>query len=344
MGGNGGRGRGSDKGRLQRLLELVRFVAAKGKEGAEWELIEEWFYKNPGTERESRRRNFKRDRDSLAEMYNDEVIVRNRDGKYIIRSGLNLMLPMKLKENEALSLMWGVEIVPEFLKPLSEDANGLWQRLKNQMSDSVLEKCEHLKNAAVSAIPIAGGTKPEVLTAVLDAIHGHKPLNVTQYQAAREYDPASGIFSLFVMYLKHHSWYILGETGGKSVILRLDRIKSAYVIDEEIEDYPSEKELEEMRRDIQLDFNPYGSCPSNGWKVKLRITGSFVKPCMETTWFPGEKKELQDDGSLIYTVVLKGLEAITLWIMRALNCMEVIEPQALRDEIDRRVSEYLRHR
>ena len=141
MGGNGGRGRGSDKGRLQRLLELVRFVAAKGKEGAEWELIEEWFYKNPGTERESRRRNFKRDRDSLAEMYNDEVIVRSRDGKYIIRSGLNLMLPMKLKENDGIEMLIKQVSVEGLLSiQAGENPRVIEEKLKTFMAPSDREQ------------------------------------------------------------------------------------------------------------------------------------------------------------------------------------------------------------
>ena len=40
-------------------------------------------------------------------------------------------------------------------------------------------------------------------------------------------------------------------------------------------------------------------------------------------------------------MTLKGLESITLWIMRALDCIEVLEPRKLADEIDRRVGAYL---
>ena len=66
---------------------------------------------------------------------------------------------------------------------------------------------------------------------------------------------------------------------------------------------------------------------------------------METEWFPGEKKTLSPDGeSLIYEVKLKGLEAVTLWIMRALDCVEVLKPAELRKEIDRRVNEYINRR
>ena len=66
---------------------------------------------------------------------------------------------------------------------------------------------------------------------------------------------------------------------------------------------------------------------------------------METQWFLGEKKTLDPKGgSLIYEVNLKGLEAITLWIMRALNCIEVLEPIELRKRIDKRVNEYVKRR
>ena len=89
-------------------------------------------------------------------------------------------------------------------------------------------------------------------------------------------------------------------------------------------------------------YNPFVKIPEGGYRVKLRITGSFVKPCMETKWFPDEVKDFnKEDGSLNYEVTLKGLEAITLWIMRALDCVEVIEPAELRDLVNARVKRYL---
>lgn len=47
---------------------------------------------------------------------------------------------------------------------------------------------------------------------------------------------------------------------------------------------------------------------------------------------------------MLYEVELMGLEAITLWIMRALDCVEVLEPKKLADKIDRRVGAYLERR
>ena len=60
----------------------------------------------------------------------------------------------------------------------------------------------------------------------------------------------------------------------------------------------------------------------------------------------GETSGSIEEGSksVLYEVELMGLEAITLWIMRALDCVEVLEPRKLADEVDRRVGAYLEHK
>jgi hypothetical protein len=97
-----------------------------------------------------------------------------------------------------------------------------------------------------------------------------------------------------------------------------------------------------MIRDLEMDYHPlYGGVE---FDVRLRIFGSFVQPATQTVWFKGQSIKEQDDGSIVYSVRLKGLEAITLWIMRSLANIEVLEPVELRDDIDSRVDEYMERR
>ena len=341
--------------KLTRLLRLVEYIAVNQKDGGvPWEKIKAEIYGNEYATDESLLRKFRRDIKDIADIYADDlldngeipveaaVITKNKYGKYIIQNGLNLMLPTKLNEDEALALMSSVCLVPEFVSAFENASNKLWLRLKNQMSNEVLEKCEILTKAIVSAIPIAKSTNDEIFKLILDALHEKKYIEISEYQKVWPDDPEKCKFAPQIIYLKYHSWYVLGAINDKTKILRLDRIKSASLSHEEQEFLPS---IEELARDIQLDYNPFEKMPKGGWKVKLRITGSFVQPCMETKWFPDEEKIFnKKDNSLIYSVTLKGLEEITLWIMRALNCIEVLEPKELRDRIDARVNEYLKKR
>ena len=128
-------------------------------------------------------------------------------------------------------------------------------------------------------------------------------------------------------------------------VFRLNRIKAVEVLpSDNFIDCPYSPE--ELRKNIELDFDQYN--PDKEYLIKLRITGSFAGPVMETEWYSEEKKEWErgPNGeflkSVYYEVKLKGLERITLWIMRALDCIEVLEPLELKDDIDRRVNEYMK--
>lgn len=344
--------------KLTRLLRLVRFIAEHGREGATWPEIRRNVYRDfadEDTTDGALLRKFTRDREAVnASFYLDDdddnvlpdtAIIKRVKGRYVIHSGLNLMLPMTLKKEEALALVSGVRLIPEFIPPLKIASNRLWLRMKNQMSDEILEECEYLTSATVSAIPMSAEVDHDVFMKILEAIHTRQLIRINKYAKAWPDDLESCEFSPHVIYMRHHAWYVLGKVSGKQRILRVDRIKSADLLNKPQKNPPSAEELKELERDIQLDYNPFREFPSDGWEIKLRITGTFIRPCMETEWFPGEKKTLSPDGeSLIYEVKLKGLEAVTLWIMRALDCVEVLKPAELRKEIDRRVNEYINRR
>jgi hypothetical protein len=80
------------------------------------------------------------------------------------------------------------------------------------------------------------------------------------------------------------------------------------------------------------------------YNIKLRLTGNFALTTRQTRWFEGDSTSVQKDGSVIYSVRMHGLETITPWIMRYLDCIEIIEPRELRDEIDHKVDAYMTRR
>jgi predicted DNA-binding transcriptional regulator YafY len=130
----------------------------------------------------------------------------------------------------------------------------------------------------------------------------------------------------------------------RPAVFRLDRMRMVEVLlDQSFIESPWSPE--ELRDNIEQDW--HAANPREQYKIKLRITGPQALDVMETEFFKGEKKRLDSkgkNGAVLYEVTLKGLERITLWIMRSLECFEIIEPKELRDEIDRRVNEYLKHR
>ena len=129
------------------------------------------------------------------------------------------------------------------------------------------------------------------------------------------------------------------DAATKLLPFRLGRMRLVEHLND-VDFIPIAESIKDLRRKIALDFFPANTEASH--LVRLRITGKVARSCMETEWFPGEKKTWEEKSkSVLYEVELIGLEAITLWIMRALDCVEVLEPKELADEIDRRVGAYL---
>ncbi len=294
------------------------------------------------------RKKFDRDLEILEEAYPGAIWKNDDDDLYRISDGFYFMRPLAIHRTEAVAMTTGVSLIPHFVPSFKEAAKTLWGQMQKQIPENFLSECQYLSRAIISAIPIAKKVDAHILETILKALSNKKILNVAQYRKAWPDDPERCRFSPWTLYLKYHSWYILGELhekdGSRTSILRVDRIRLANVLDDNQPHPCGGKALEELENDIRLDYNPFDkNLPKDGYHVKLRVTGSFVQACQETKWFPGESCTPTNDGSgdIIYEVTLKGLEAITLWIMRALNCIEVLEPVKLREIIDERVDEYL---
>ena len=351
---------------LTRLHGLVRLLTEQGERGATLDEIREKVYDGID-ESEAFNKKFLRDRKALEEIFSNDahffeeedyddgetdesdVKVYRKQGRYYIKSRYWFMLPMKIEERELLALVTGVKLAGDFIKPLKTYAESLWNKLKKQFPGSEMKKGERLSEAISLAMPVSDFRPDrEIFQKAIDAINEKKVLGVGQYEDAKgEKYPCT--ISPHALFLKYHAWYLIGispEKNKKSpAVFRLNRIKAVELL-------PSEDFIEcpyspeELRKNIELDFDPYN--PGGEYLVKLRITGDFAGPVMETEWYSGEKKERERGPndellkSVHYEVKLKGLERIALWIMRALDCVEVLEPKELKDEIDRRVNAYLK--
>ena len=208
-----------------------------------------------------------------------------------------------------------------------------------------MEKADRLSDAVALSIPVSDLDEgQEVFQKVVRAIDEKKVLHIREYEDMKGVK-APRLVSPYALYFKYHAWYLLGASptitdqtpAGIPAPFRLSRMNLVEVLEDgDFIDCPYSSEA--LQENIALDFHP--SNPDKNYHIKLRITDSFAKASMQTTWFRGEKKKTEKDGSVSYEVTLKGLEAITLWIMRGLDCIEVLEPQELVDKIDNRVKKY----
>ncbi|MDR1874621.1 MAG: WYL domain-containing protein [Synergistaceae bacterium] len=352
--------KGSSWEHLVRLHTLVRFLVERGENGAALEEIRARVYPDEELKTEAFRKKFGRDRDALQKIYSPDgddadggdVVVEEKNGRYFLKSSYGFMLPMKVNDGEVQALITGARLAGHFVKPLGPSAESLWNKLKKQFSASSMLKGDRLSQAISFAMPVSevdsGGH--EAFQKVVQAIDGRKVLKVREYE---DHDGKKAAYTIspYALYFKYHAWYLMGMCPERApspdsllpAVFRLNRMRLVEILPD-ARFIPCPYSPEELRENIELDFHPAN--PGRMYHVKLRVTGSFARPVLETEWFRGEKKvkEVMPGGDFCvsYEVKLKGLERITLWIMRALDSIEVLEPRELKDEIDRRVAVYLK--
>ncbi len=76
--------------------------------------------------------------------------------------------------------------------------------------------------------------------------------------------------------------------------------------------------------------------------MKLRIHPPFTHSLRQKEWFPGQKITNDESvpGAFLYEVILKGLDDVTRWIMRALDSFEILEPEELKEKVREKIETF----
>jgi predicted DNA-binding transcriptional regulator YafY len=305
---------------------------------------------------------FSRDCNNLREMLNQrwspgeakedepieiEIAYDQKKRRYFLKGALFFMFPLRLNKEEAYIISSGIKLCKHFIREYSSAADKLSKELRRSIPGQVMDAGESLSDSLTMLMPVSktGFRNPDALKIVLNAINNKRSLKLNDYEQ-RNGEKITDTVTPYFLYFRYHSWYVWaasknGSDEGRP--FRLSRMSAIETLEEGVGYVGVEEGTRaEMIRDLELDYHPaYGG---GDVLVKLHISGSFVRPAVQTEWFKGQEVKIQDDGSIIYSVKLKGLEAITLWIMRALDCIDVLAPEELRDEIDRRVNAYIARR
>jgi predicted DNA-binding transcriptional regulator YafY len=265
--------------------------------------------------------------------------------RYRLNGACFFMLPMKLSEEEVYILSAGVKLCKHFIAAYANSADKLSKKLRESIPRQVMDKGEELSGALTMLMPVSDAEQYNrgVTKAVLDSIVGKRALLLQQYVDTKG-SVSSETISPYLLYFKHHSWYVWARSSkyGRPGPYRLGRIKAARAMGQE-QYIPPDRSKDEIISDLRHDCHPLNE--HEWYDIKLRITGNYANSVRLTQWFSEDEHFApQKDGSLIYTVKLKGLESIAMWVMRSLDCMEVLEPRELRDMIDERVAAYVERR
>ena len=120
---------------------------------------------------------------------------------------------------------------------------------------------------------------------------------------------------------------VIRKDGYQTLMLKLDRIKSAQLLSERFE-RPSADDL--LQR-VNESWGIWGS--DQPVTVALRFNYRVVERVHETRWHPTQSLQPQSDGSLLWTALVAEPREMMPWIRGWGSDVEVLEPKALRAEI-----------
>jgi predicted DNA-binding transcriptional regulator YafY len=112
-------------------------------------------------------------------------------------------------------------------------------------------------------------------------------------------------------------------------VFALDRVKMLHQTRESF-DIPEDFSLEEFTG------TSFGVFQGPLTKVKIRFSPDIAGYVKEKVWHESQKIVEQKDGSVIFGAVVAGTDEIRFWVMGWGSHADVLEPEALREQIRER--------
>jgi predicted DNA-binding transcriptional regulator YafY len=134
--------------------------------------------------------------------------------------------------------------------------------------------------------------------------------------------------SPYVIVIYSHSLYVIGDSDGRVRTFKVDRVSEVELLDEHF-DLPENFEASGF---LERSFGVWqrGEKP---FTVRVRFTAEAAKYVAEKRWFQHQTLEEQSDGSVILSAEISDSTAIRGWLCSFRGAAQVLEPQALIDEM-----------
>ncbi|MBF8289799.1 MAG: hypothetical protein HW391_767 [Chloroflexi bacterium] len=126
-----------------------------------------------------------------------------------------------------------------------------------------------------------------------------------------------------------HALYLIGFDEGKAGLrtFKIERIRAVTVTPRRFEP-PEPGTVESMLREA---WDIIADQPSV--TVELRFAAAVAGRVAETIWHPSQHLEPQPDGSLLWRATVSGTIEVRLWVLSWGDDVEVLAPEALRDDV-----------
>jgi len=311
--------------RISRILSLIRdFISAEKL--YKKELYEKYGYRN--------RKTIQRDLAFLRDELGIHITYNRKGGFYqLMECGPGFMVKSPISEEEAMAIFIGIKLAGHFLPFFNELASSLATKLKRIMPEKSRMQARTLSDAIILANPVSK-MDVSIFKKIIDAIHERKVIK-TQYRSPYEESPQDRIhyISPWFIYFKHKAWYVWGKSDqyDESSSFRISRFRYAEIV----KYYPYESPPEGLRlEDLVHAENPF--C-SKTYDLQLKIKEPFATSVRDIlNLYPDQNICKTEDGNLLFSARVRNLEEVSRWVLSSADCVEILEPEELKDIVKRK--------
>ena len=265
----------------------------------------------------------------LAEICSDlKTRIYCEDGGYYIEDR-DYSSVLDLTARELLAVRMSLK-APAFASnsPMSDAAHSSWMKIRAASHDAKLQNVDRLSAMhAVGAVP-PSEVSADIAEALERATAQRHVIRVT-YRSPRSEVVRPYRFRPYAVAFRRHSWYVVGHSThhSKTITLKMARVHSVVDTGKEFE-VPDEFSIEEYFKNSWEVWA--GDEPVN---VRIRFPKKLAAMMSETRRHPTQVIYPQPDGSIIFEVIVSGIEEIGTWIMGYGGDAEVLEPESLRQHV-----------
>lgn len=239
---------------------------------------------------------------------------------------------LTIDEYRAL-LMAACVVAEHSLLPYGDHLSTAMEKVKHSLTE---EQWSEVRGAMPNVSVLVGQLADyervsHVLEQITMAIAEKGGILVSYYSLHRDSEQARQIDPYHLFY-QGGAWYLAGYCHTRGVVrtFRVDRIRTL------------EREGRTFTRPHNFSLHAYLGCAwgmmrGERQKVVIKFYPPASRLVAETTWHPTQKLTQADDGTLLFSADVDGMEEITRWVLTYGDGAEVISPLELRTAIKERL-------
>jgi predicted DNA-binding transcriptional regulator YafY len=260
-------------------------------------------------------------------LYNQKV---NGTNRWAVLESARDPVPIPFDLAELMALYFGKDALKVLKDTMFYDSlESLFQKIKTTLppeSKKYLQQIEQSLKVGPKPHKPYGKFK-QTIEEIKEAVLDKKVVEIVYYTMSRNKVTKRKV-APYKIWFFDGSFYLIGHCQLKDEVrvFAIDRIKMHNLTDESFS-VPKDFNVEDFMHDS------FGVFQGKPVKVRIHFSANVAGYVKEKIWHVSQEIFEQDDGSIIFEVEVAGTEEIKLWVMRWGAKAYVLEPAALREEI-----------